>query len=205
MSEQIKVWDIGVRSFHWLLVAFFFIAYLTGDDNLIHVYSGYAVLVLVVFRIIWGVVGPRYARFTNFVYGKETVKAYIQSILAFRPVHYLGHNPLGGWMVVFLLVFLLLTTWTGLETYAAEGKGPLAFFSLDLNPIGTAWADNNHKGGHGIWKSVHEFFANATLFLVFVHIGGVLFSSLIHRENLVKSMVDGRKNLPEDDSNQHGK
>lgn len=202
MPHQIKVWDIAVRSFHWLLVAFFFIAYLTGDDSIIHAYSGYAVLGLVAFRLIWGVIGTRYARFSNFVYGKETVKAYVRSILNFRPIHYIGHNPLGGWMVIFLLIFLLLTSWTGLEAYAAEGKGPLAALSFDLSPISTAWADSDHKG-HSLWKSVHEFFANFTLFLVFVHIAGVLFSSMIHGENLIKSMITGEKTLSEKESSNH--
>ncbi|WP_024852197.1 cytochrome b/b6 domain-containing protein [Hydrogenovibrio kuenenii] len=196
MPHQIKVWDIAVRSFHWLLVAFFFIAYLTGDDSVIHAYAGYVVLALVAFRLIWGIIGTRYARFSNFVYSKQTVKTYVRSILDFRPIHYIGHNPLGGWMVIFLLIFLLLTSWTGLEAYAAEGKGPLAALSLDLNPIGIAWADSDHNG-HSLWESVHEFFANFTLFLVFVHIAGVLFSSVIHGENLIKSMITGEKTLSE--------
>lgn len=195
MSHQVKVWDIVVRSFHWSLVLTFFLAYLTGDDSILHAYTGYVVLALVMIRLIWGIIGTRYARFTNFVYGRETVKSYINSILAFRPIHYIGHNPLGGWMIVLLLSFLLLTTWTGLEAYAAEGKGPLASVSIDISPITSALADDGKS--HSIWKSIHEFLANTTLFLVIVHIIGVLFSSVVHHENLVRSMITGEKTVSE--------
>lgn len=200
MSHQVKVWDIVVRSFHWSLVLTFFLAYLTGDDSILHAYTGYVVLTLVIIRIIWGVIGTRYARFTNFVYSRETVKTYIGSILQFRPIHYIGHNPLGGWMIVLLLSFLLLTTWTGLEAYAAEGKGPLAGLSLDLSPIGTAFADGGKS--HSIWKGIHEFLANTTLFLVIVHIIGVLFSSVVHNENLIRSMITGEKTVSDEDDHE---
>ncbi|MDX1795135.1 MAG: cytochrome b/b6 domain-containing protein [Hydrogenovibrio sp.] len=204
-TKNVKVWDIGVRTFHWTLVLLFFISYLTGDDDsLIHVYSGYAILGLVLLRIVWGVIGTKHARFTDFVYGRATAKAYVVSILKGRPIHYLGHNPLGGWMVVTLLIFLLLTTWTGLEAYGAEGKGPLADANIHL--ISPAMADDDeHHGKDSIWEDLHEGLANFTLFLVILHILGVIFSSLVHRENLVKAMIDGKKQIDLDETDRSQK
>lgn len=200
-ESRVKVWDIAIRIFHWSLVVFFIIAYLTEDDlETLHVYAGYAVIGLLVFRIIYGFIGTRYARFWNFIYSPATTLAYLRSILSGHPKHYLGHNPLGGWMVVFLLVSLSLTSWTGLELYAAEGKGPLANIEL----VQTAWADDdgnrdehgNESAAHEFWEDIHEVFANLTLLLVFLHVGGVIFSSMVHRENLVRAMITGYKNKP---------
>lgn len=184
MSERIKVWDPAVRVFHWALAAGFFIAYLTEDDFLtLHVWAGYTVAGLLAFRIIWGLIGPRYARFSNFVFAPSVVLGYLKDVLLFRPRRYVGHNPAGGAMIVALLVCLIITAVTGLVVYgAAENAGPLAAY---LGYLGEAGGD--------AFEEVHEFFANLTLFLVFVHITGVLVESLIHRENLVRAMIDGLK------------
>jgi len=183
-SEHIKVWDPAVRLFHWMLVAGFFIAYLTEDDFLtLHVWAGYAVAGLVVFRMFWGVIGPRYARFSNFVFAPSVIVDYLKDISRLRPRRYVGHNPAGGAMIVALLVSLIVTTVTGLAVYgAAENAGPLA-----------AWLGRLGEEGGEVFEEIHEFFANFTLFLVFVHVGGVLLESLIHRENLVRGMIDGLK------------
>lgn len=195
---QVKVWDIGVRIFHWSLVVLFTVAYLSGDEmETLHEVAGYGVLVLLAFRLVWGVIGSKYARFSDFIYGPKAVLGYAQSLRIGKPIHYLGHNPLGGWMVIALLLSLLLTTWTGLELYATEGKGPLA--SLDTPVIAAAQAgereheDDEGGDGHEFWEEVHEFFSNLTLLLVFVHIGGVVLSSIAHRENLARAMVTGYK------------
>jgi cytochrome b len=183
-SERIKVWDPAVRLFHWTLVAGFLIAYLTEDDFLtLHVWAGYTVIGLLVFRVIWGVIGPRYARFSNFVFAPSVVLRYLKEVLLLRPRRYLGHNPAGGAMIVALLVSLVMTTATGLAVYGAgENAGPLA---ASLGYLGD-------EGGK-VFEEIHEFFANCTLFLVFVHVTGVLVESLIHRENLVRGMIDGLK------------
>lgn len=200
-NTEIKVWDLGVRTFHWSLVGLFFIAYLTGDDNWVHVYSGYGIIALLVFRIFWGLVGPKYARFSNFLYGRATTKAYARSLLSFHPTHYLGHNPLGGWMVALLLISLSLTTWTGLQAYGAKGHGPLAA-QWDQAFISTAQADDDKHTKEGVqahgneddfWEDIHELLANFTLFLVLIHIAGVLISSVLHRENLIRAMITGYK------------
>lgn len=194
---QVKVWDTGVRVFHWSLVVLFFISYVSGEEeSLLHVYSGYGVLGLVVFRIIWGVVGTKYARFSNFIYDKKTTCLYAKSLLTAKPVHYLGHNPIGGWVIVTLLIFLLATSWSGLVLYGAEGHGPLANQQISIVSQAHANGDDHEDGNDGgdeLWEEVHEVFAQITLLLVFLHIAGVLVGSVIHRENLIKSMVTGYK------------
>lgn len=200
-SNQVKVWDIAVRVFHWSLALLFLISYLTGDDESdLHVYSGYAIIGLLAFRIIWGLIGTKYARFSNFVYGKDVTVEYAKSMLAFKPKRYIGHNPLGGWMIIALLLSLIATTWSGLAVYGSKGHGPLAG-NFDI-VISSAMADDDEHehgsdGGDDFLEEVHEFFANFTLFLVLVHIGGVLVSSLMHRENLVRSMITGLKDKDE--------
>ena len=176
----VKVWDLPLRIFHWLLVAGFFIAYLTEDDLLtIHIWAGYLVTGLLVFRLIWGFIGNDYARFSNFLCSPAKSIAYVKDLIALKTQRYLGHNPAGAAMIVLLLVSLLMTVITGFGVYGADqAAGPLA-------AIGSA----NEK----IWEEVHEFFANFTLVLVAVHVVGVAVESYIHRENLAKAMVHGFK------------
>lgn len=202
--ETIKVWDPLVRIFHWSLVAAFAIAYLTGEEeSALHVWSGYAVLGLVLFRLVWGVVGTRHARFTDFVYRPAYVIAYAKTFIAGRAERYIGHNPLGGLMVVALLVSLLATAGSGLLVYGTQGEGPLAgMMASSTAPAARAdergyrlqaeGHDEEHEGEE-IWEEVHELFANLTLLLVGLHIVGVIASSLMHGENLVRAMITGRK------------
>lgn len=197
-ESQVKVWDIGIRVFHWSLVALFFISYVSGDEeSLIHVYTGYGVLGLVVFRVVWGVIGTRYARFSNFIVGRKTTALYVKSLFTTKPIHYLGHNPIGGWMIMTLLIFLFVTSWSGLVIYGAEGHGPLA--NQQVSIMSQAHANGDEGEGENdeedeLWEEIHESLATITLLLVFVHIGGVFIGSVIHRENLIKSMVTGYKN-----------
>ncbi len=183
-ASTIKVWDPLVRIFHWSLVAGFFVAYLTEDDFMsLHVWAGYLVGALVAVRIVWGFVGPRYARFSDFVRSPGEVIAYLKAELAGHARRYLGHNPAGGAMVVALLLSLALTVITGLVTYGgAECAGPLA---------GSLCSSGNEVAELG--EEVHEFFANLTLLLVVLHVAGVVFSSRLHGENLVHAMLTGRK------------
>lgn len=197
-QEDVKVWDIAVRVFHWSLVVFFFVSYLSGDDDsLLHVYAGYGVLALVAFRLVWGVIGTRHARFTDFVRGRAATAQYVRALLALKPPHYLGHNPLGGWMIIALLACLALSCWTGLLAYGAQGHGPLAEQSVVL--VSPAMADDDRDGGRAeggedeFWGEVHEVLSDFTLFLVFLHVIGAVVSSVVHRENLVKAMVTGYK------------
>jgi len=199
ITKNIPVWDITVRIFHWALLAAFSIAYITEDDfETLHIYAGYAVLGLISFRLIWGVIGTKYARFTNFVCRISTIKLYLKSILSGHPKHYLGHNPAGGLMIIVMLISLFTISYSGLETYAAEGKGPLA--NVELSIVSSAYADDDHHlGKSDFWEDIHEFLANFTLFLIFIHVAGVAVSSLIHDENLVRAMVSGKKQAPKDE------
>ncbi len=184
--EGIRVWDPLIRIFHWSLVFFFFVAYLTEDDIIdVHVWAGYTVTLLVIFRLIWGVIGPSPARFASFVRAPSRILDYIRHMLRMDPPHYLGHNPAAGAMVIALLVSLILVTFTGMSIIAAEGQGPLAdTFAAGLN---AEWMEE-----------IHEFFANLTLLLVFLHVAGVAVSSFLEGQNLPRSMVTGVKQYRDD-------
>jgi cytochrome b len=211
-NKTVPVWDIAVRVFHWSLVAFFALSYLTGEEEItLHIYAGYAVLGLIVFRVLWGFIGSRYARFSDFVRSRAVVVAYLKAMLAGSPKRYLGHTPPGGWMILALLASLLLTSLSGLQVYGLEGYGPLAGASFSAELVTPAHADDDddeHERRHGsayaghesedeageeMWEEVHEFFANLTVLLVFVHSAAVVVTGRLHRENLVKAMLTGKK------------
>ena len=185
---EVRVWDPFVRIFHWLLVLLFTLAYVTGEKPLsLHVYAGYIVFGLVLLRLLWGVVGTPHARFGDFVYRPSRVLAYLKDTLGLRARRYLGHNPAGGAMILLMLASLLLVSVSGFAVYGIEkGAGPLAVLSGSSESL------------EKVLEEVHEFFANLTVLLVAVHIAGVVVESLIHRENLVKAMLTGRKRAPDD-------
>lgn len=209
MPREIKVWDIATRTFHWSLVLCFIVTYATGDEeNLLHIDSGYLIIGLLSFCLVWGIIGSEYARFSNFALGIKPTLTYLQPILAGRPVYYLGHNPLGSWMIILLLFSLVLTSWTGLELYTKEGKGPLA--SVESNLIQAVQAngkkqehdsdderqDRENERGKKWLEELHEALASFSLLLVFIHIGGVFISAWLHKENLIKSIWTGYKTPP---------
>jgi len=183
-STQIRVWDPLVRFFHWALVSAFTVAYITEDDFLtIHSWAGYLILALLFIRFIWGFVGTRYARFSDFFYRPEEIVQFLKDTMQLRARRYLGHNPAGGAMVFLLMFSLLMVTVSGVLLLGAEEQaGPLAH-----------WFTQSESFWAGALEEVHEFFANFTLFLVFVHVAGVVVESLIHKENLVSAMVSGFK------------
>ncbi|MEE8320396.1 MAG: cytochrome b/b6 domain-containing protein, partial [Gammaproteobacteria bacterium] len=120
-----------------------------------------------------------------------------KSILTGNPKHYLGHNPAGGMMILVMLVSLFLLSYSGLATYAEDGKGPLA--QTEISIVATAYAHDDHRRSTKgeFWEEIHEFLANFTLLLIFIHLAGVVVSSLVHRENLVRAMVTGKKYMRE--------
>ena len=180
-DDYVKVWDILVRVFHWSLVIFFIIAYLTeGDWIVIHSYAGYTIFLLVIFRIVWGIIGSFHARFSNFVVPPREAVKYIKEELSGDAKHYLGHNPAGGLMIIALIISLLVTVVTGASIIATEGDGPLA---------ATFIASFSGE----LLEEIHEFFTTIILLLVILHIGGVIFSSLLQEENLIKAMLTGKK------------
>ncbi|MBT3205698.1 MAG: cytochrome B [Gammaproteobacteria bacterium] len=179
--DTIKVWDPLVRLFHWSLVISFFLAFITEDDFInLHVAAGYAVAMLIGFRVVWGLIGTRYARFTQFIKSPAQVLFYLMKMLKFDVPHYIGHNPAAAAMIVSLLISIILVSITGMAIIAAEGQGPLA---------GTFFAGFNAE-----WmEEIHEFFANFTMLLVLLHVAGVFISSMMEGENLARAMVTGRK------------
>jgi cytochrome b len=200
LANEIRVWDPVVRIFHWSLVAAFTIAWLTGEDeSRLHELAGYAVIGLVLIRVVWGFVSTKYARFRDFVYRPSTVLAYARDVLTGQSKRYLGHNPLGGMMIIALLLSLLAASVTGLAVQGAkEGTGPFAAITTSTSVtvpvvISRAVADDDDEGAGEAWKDLHEFFANLSLLLVALHIAGVIVGSLVHRENLVRAMFTGRK------------
>ena len=175
-TSKVLIWDVPTRLFHWLLAVSFAGAFLTAESERyrdVHVMLGYTVLGLVAFRLVWGLIGTRYARFWSFVYGPRSVLTYIKSLFTRSPQHHLGHNPAGSWAVYALLALSLLAAGSGYATY-------------------------NDFGGHWM-EDVHEALANTLLAVVFVHIAGVLVSSVVHRENLVGSMLTGYKSAKSGD------
>lgn len=214
-----KVWDPLVRVGHWILVIGFFIAYFTEaeDETLTaHVWAGYVVAAVVLIRIAWGFVGPRHARFVDFLFSPKTTIVYLRNLILGSARRYLGHSPAGAAMIFLLFIGLSAITWSGLMVYAYEEKaGPFAGFLAESKAISPTWVlisttradDDYEEEEHGskkdsnstfeareeYWEELHEFFANFTLFLVVLHIGGVLLASFVHRENLVASMITGHK------------
>lgn len=179
-----RVWDPLVRLFHWSLVVFFSVAWLTGDDYpSLHHWSGYLVAGLVLFRVMWGLVGSRHARFSDFIYHPRDVLGYLKSLHSGQVRHYRGHNPAGGAMVLALLLTLAALAFSGIWLLAGDGAGPLAHSALA--PYAGKWL-----------KEVHEALANVMIVLIVLHLAGVLVSSLRHRENLVKAMFTGQKGSP---------
>ena len=203
----IQVWDPFVRIGHWVLVAGFAIAWLTGEElDTVHEWSGYAVALVVALRVVWGFIGPEHARFSDFVTAPGKALAYLMALVQGRAERHVGHSPAGGAMTVALLVCLGLTCFTGMATLAAdENEGPLAPWfgtaaAVEMPAlISAAKADGGeereHEGGEGesVWGEAHELFANLTLALVILHVLGVGLASVMHRENLAKGMVTGMK------------
>ena len=202
-----KVWDIFVRTFHWTLVGSMIGLYLTGDDlERVHTILGYFVICFVFLRIIWGFIGTKHARFNDFLYRPSKIYYYLKSLINGSPTHYIGHNPAGGLMVIVMLLSLLVTAFTGLKTLGSEGKGPLANSGISIFRFAYADEDENHdddqtnKTGHHnknqneeFWEEIHESMTSFMIFLIITHLVGVIVSSWIHKENLILTMINGRK------------
>jgi cytochrome b len=164
------VWDMPVRVFHWSLALSFAGAWLTAESEywkLWHLSFGYSMALLIVFRLLWGLLGTPYARFTQFVRGPAAVKAYFLSYLRGQPQHHVGHNPAGALAILAIMATVLITVITGYTTYQEIG---------------------------GEWQSdLHEATASLLMGIVVLHIAAVILTSVVHKENLVRAMLTGKK------------
>ena len=189
---MIKVWDPLLRLFHWSLVAAIAIAWLTAEESEIwHNWLGYIALGLIGFRLVWGLIGPRYARFTQFICGPQEVIGYAKDMLGKREKRYIGHNPLGSVMVIVLLATTAATGVTG--WLIAE---PTRMVMLPEMPafVAPAFADSGEDEHEDeALEEIHEIFANLLLLLIFLHVVGVIYASRRHKENLARAMVTGQK------------
>lgn len=166
------VWDVPTRVFHWLLVVSFTGAFLTAESERyrdIHVVLGYTLLGLIAFRLVWGFIGTRYALFRSFWFKPSEIKAYVVSLLKARPKHYVGHNPAGGVAVFALLALGITSSVTGIVVFEEVGGDLL--------------------------EEVHNWVSYGMLGVVGLHIAGVLISSVMHHENLVRAMITGFKSV----------
>ncbi|MDO8925453.1 MAG: cytochrome b/b6 domain-containing protein [Sideroxyarcus sp.] len=168
--DKVLIWDWPVRIGHWLLVGAFALAWITGESEewrLVHAFAGGTVVGVILFRLLWGLVGTRHARFASFVRGPRAVLGYVLGLLRRDESHYAGHNAAGGWAIVALLSLGLLTGASGWLVYQDSG---------------------------GEWlEEVHEALASGMLGVALLHVVGVVVSSLAHRENLVRAMFTGLK------------
>ena len=171
MLQRILVWDLPTRVFHWSFALSFAGAYLTAESERyrdIHLALGYVFLGMLVFRLVWGLVGTDYVRFRAFWFKPAEIVAYLRALLSPQPQHYVGHNPAGGVAIFLLLALGLLISVSGLGLY---------------------W----EIGDEDWFEELHEIAANVMLLVVGVHIAGVLVSSVLHKENLVRAMLTGYK------------
>jgi cytochrome b len=185
-DQRIRVWDLPVRLFHWVLVALMVLSYVTGQAGnewmKLHFWSGYAILTLIVFRIAWGFVGSTTARFSSFVKGPGAFFGHLKEMLGHERPREVGHNPVGGAMVVALLLAVLLQASTGLfsaDTDEGTVTGPLALKVAD-KVVDKATA-------------FHHFWINVILVMVALHVLAAVAYLVWKRQNLIGAMLTGHK------------
>jgi cytochrome b len=210
-ARTVAVWDPAIRVAHWLLVLTFAAAYLTGEGEeegatrILHMWSGYAAGVIVVLRVLWGLIGSRHARFSDCIYRPAKVLRYLLALLRGKAYRYIGHSPAGGAMLVALLICLAGTVMTGmvangdLNDVSLASKPALISTQLraeherDAEHMRDKVADGGRRSEKSFVDELHTTLANLTLALVVLHVIGVGVASVVHRENLVRAMIDGRK------------
>lgn len=188
-KKQILVWDPLVRMFHWLLAICFTTAYLVEDERLnLHLLTGSIVLGLIIFRLIWGVIGGGYSRFANFSCSVSELRKHLHALIRLRPTDHLGHTPMGAVMIFVLLSGLLILTLSGTIIYGIENNS-LVFSNLvaGLDPDAVMVIEN-----------IHGLVADALVLLVLLHIGGVVVECFIQKQNLIRAMITGYKSTKEE-------
>jgi cytochrome b len=190
-AVEVRVWDPFVRVAHWLLATVVLVDWFTDEPRWMHVWLGYFAITLVVLRVLWGFVGPEYARFTSFVRGPLPVFHYLAGLIRLSSKRYLGHSPAGGAMIVALLFMIAVTAVTGLVNLAQDQGAGL--FAGVIAKVERPARLPGQRRPPLVSKQVHETVANITLVLVVLHVFGVGLASFAHRENLVRAMITGRK------------
>ena len=186
-ENNVEVWELPIRLFHWMLVLTFVTAYFTAKFHFgfLHNYVGYFLCLLLLARLIMGFAGNQYARFKSFVFSPHETVEYFRTLLKNNPIHFLGHNPAGALMVFALLGLLLLITLSGLMSLAViDFEGPLLF-------LANYFSDEASYGVHHL----HGWLIDVALVLIPVHLFGVAVGSVQHKENLVRAMITGRKKV----------
>lgn len=182
--RSVLVWDLPTRLFHWLLVVLVIISFVTGNigGNAMqyHEWSGLTILALLLFRLVWGFIGSRESRFVSFVRGPSAVVRYATTLLRSNSTHFLGHNPLGGWSIIAMLLALLVQAATGL------------FANDDIITEGPLFGWVSKATSDGLTR-VHKLNQQVIIALVCIHALAVLFYLFYKRENLVKPMLTGVK------------
>ena len=181
------VWDAFVRVFHWSLVLLFTVSVASGKVGgewiVWHMRSGYAILALVTFRLIWGFVGGEYARYVSFVASPIRAMKFAKGLLSKTHEHVIGHNPIGGWMVIVMLLLLATQAILGLfSNDEIATTGPLARYVSDETSIKL--------------MGRHRTIGDILLALVGIHIAAVLFHVLVKKDGLIRAMFSGNKELP---------
>lgn len=185
-GKPVVVWDLPTRLFHWLLVLLLVVSFVTGKAGggwlKWHFWSGYAILALVLFRIVWGFVGSTTARFAHFVRGPAAGIAYLRDLFGRSTRIDIGHNPVGGWMVLLLLLAVLVQAVTGL------------FTTDDIDVVGPFNEAINSKLADRL-STIHRLWINLLLLLAAIHVLASLFYYVVKKQNLVLPMITGRKHL----------
>jgi cytochrome b len=175
MSQRILVWDVPTRVFHWLLVVAFAGAFLTSEWKRFedtHIVLGYTLLGLMAFRLLWGFIGTRYARFSSFLFKPGEIASYALDMFDGKPAKHTGHNPVGSLAIFALIALGIISGVTGVMLL--------------------------QDAGGEVMEELHEVVSYGMLLVVALHVGGVIMSSMLHRENLAKSMVTGYKSAESD-------
>lgn len=190
--RHVKVWDLATRVFHWLLVLLIFAAWLTIENRMIELHEiiGHTLLGLIAFRLCWGLFGSTTAQFRQFITNPFSALGYLKASLSLKSKHSTGHNPAGGWMVVFMLLVIGFQIGSGL--YANNDLG-----------FSGALSDSVSKATSDTLTKLHGLNFNILVALIWLHLVAVFFYVLVKNENLIRAMFTGKK--PENQINPEDK
>jgi cytochrome b len=182
--QKTYIWPKITRISHILLIVTLFLAYVISDEKSVlnfHVALGVGLGILFLFRVIWGLIGPKYSKFSDFTFNINELKEYTLNVFG-KKKEYLGHNPASSWAVIAMIVLAFISVITGFLAYGIQdNKGIFASLSTPF------------LKSTGIFGDIHSFFVNLLVFVVFVHIAGVIIDKVFHKGDALESMIDGYK------------